>query len=171
MYDELVTNQINALQPPYREYVLSDMPGIIAEEFGRGYQFDEVRTGVLGNAIILLLTFLLNREQFVEFVTSECGLTTAEATDLSWGVITSLPEDIRELYLATVATLTQTTAAAPLDLNSEINQAESVLNTIRTMPPTPDETVYTSTQSAILSEGAATLPTADPSAPRWDSSR
>lgn len=57
------------------------------------------------------------------------------------------------------------------DVSIDSPTANTEIPPIRTMPPTPDETVYTSTQSAILSEGTATLPTVDPSAPRWDSSR
>lgn len=173
MYDETVTNRINALEGPYREFVLSEMPGVIAESFGEAYQFDEKRTGVLGNAIILLLTFLLSREQFVEFVAAECGLPASEATDLSWGIVSSLPSDISEAYLATARSLNQEVPDVPFDLAAEINQAETTLGSIpqvRTMPQTPagSEPVYTSTQAAILHESTATPATTDPNAPRWD---
>ncbi len=174
MYDETITNRINALQPPYREFVLSDMPKIITEEFGELYSLDDARLGALGNAIILLLTFLLDRKQFVEFAQHECALSFTEADALSWGIITSLPEDIRELYLTTDATL-NASAASPFDLSSEIHQTETILEAIpsvRTMQSTPAETVYTSTQAAILHEGTTPdSPAATNTGPRWDSAQ
>ncbi len=176
MYDETVTNRINALQPPYREFILSDMPRIIAEEFGDTYKLDDARLGALGNAIMLLLTFLLNKDQFTQFVSLECELSNSESENLYWGVVMSLPEDIRKLFSTTTSSLGAAPLTSPSTTTPTSNSgstSESV-PTVRTMPPVPAapaETVYTSTQAAILHESAGTPPATEPNAPRWDTAR
>jgi hypothetical protein len=103
----------------------------------------------------------------------EVGSKLSSELNLTSDISNALTRDLLD-FLAPLSDPSWQIPQETTDITSEVEAIEATLDTlpqVRTMPPTPAETVYTSTQSAILSEGAATLPTVDPSAPRWDSAR
>jgi len=184
MLDSLIKNRLDLLEPAYRSAILSDLPSTIGSSFAEYYDLDEDKTDALTNAVVLLLLFLLNEQQFIEFVTLECGISRAESQSLYHGIVLALPEPIRADFEETKNVLDTNTPRSDASLlQAEITATEEALTalpTFRTMAPIipTEETVYTSTQAAILHEGrvnpsptsAQTSPSAShpPSSPRWD---
>lgn len=83
---------------------------------------------------------------------------------------TGIPAETAErILLAAEAKMLETSAT-----QTDASLPSGGIPPLRTMPPAPtapEETVYTSTQAAILHESTATPPTTDPNAPRWDTAR
>lgn len=152
MYDEIVTNQIAKLPDFYQEFILSEMPGVMAETFVPTFDLDEAEEIVLGNAIVLLLIFLLDRTTFKDFVSQECQIPLVNLAGLDSAIITALPDDIKTFFLRTELELDNLPKQTTEDLASEISAVENTLRHIQINP----EPTYTSTQAAILEEGRHT---------------
>lgn len=172
MYDETVINQLENLQPQYREFILSEMPEVIAEGFSMGLNLTEAEQGTFTNAVILFLIFLLDRESFRSFLATECGVPIERTSGLDSAIVAALPPEIKSLFLTSEAELNNLAENSSPDLTAEIQMAEAALSSIpsvRTMAgdgqATPPETTYTSTQAAILTEKYGEVPQ---SGARWE---
>ena len=171
----------DSLEPSYRAFVLGNIPTIIAEEFGRGYDFDTEANDILVTAVFLLLIFAINEDLFIDFVSQGCSISREEASSLFWGIVTALPEPYKNQFIVTAHEINNSAGISSTDLAAQIVETESAiatLPTIRTMNQA--EPVYSSTQAALLREGRASnsspstpSPTtaAPATPPTWDSAR
>lgn len=149
MYDETVTNQIAKLPTLYQEFILREMPAVMAEAFVSTYNLDEEGEAVLGNAIILFLIFLLDRDGFKDFISRQCQIDLPALEGLDYAIVTSLPDYIKEIFLKIESSLDNLSSQSNSDLISEISAVEASLKTLNSST----ENTYTSTQAAILQEG------------------
>jgi hypothetical protein len=182
MIDSQIKDRLISLNSTYRSFLESELPSEISAAFAEYYSLTEARATALENAVILLLLFKLNKEQFVNFVTLECNIEPEESRSLYQGIILALPDIIQTAFAETTESLLVSTTRAQNDtLQEEISATEKefqALPPLRTMTPVlpTDETFYTSTQAAILHEGKTTSPTPTPSpsttstrtGPRWE---
>ncbi len=167
-----IKTRLEQLTPEYRAFIGSGLPEEISRTFAEYYNLTPERAVALENAIILLLIFVLNEEQFINFVALECTIDPEESRLLYHGIVLALPETIEQMFQSTTQALSTSTNPNLLSLEQEITSTQEAIKTIpqvRTMAPiTPEETVYTSTQAAILHEGQSADQKQTSSA-RWES--
>lgn len=168
MPDNKIQERIQSLNPAYGLYVLGSMPAIIAQTFAESYKLNASQAMALENGIQLLLLFFIDELGLSDFLAKECNLPLNEARSLTSAILLALPQEIKDMYKTTSAEVFSN------DLSKEILEAEAVLNTIPKTIPRPEEKVYTTTQSAILTEAKPTavpLPPPSSSTPRWDTEK
>lgn len=165
-----IEQRLLSLDSSYRNFILSDYFKEICDVFTETNNLSEAESIRLENGFVLLMTFIIDRPEFVVFVEQECGIAAGQGELLHNAFLQSLPipiltayeEIYREIYSQSSGNL----------LESEILEAEALLNNIPKPALAAEERVYTSTQSAILSEANTSAHNSPTSAPasnsRWD---
>ncbi len=160
--DPLIQQRLSILNPEYATLVQSDFADTAAIQFGTPHQFDEAQVGILSNAITLYLLCFLDFSAFAEFIATECDLPLEDATTLAHGIVATLPEGfttlhdeaIQQLLTAAAATQPQVSVSSP---NTSAG-IRTMAQDIQQAQPTATEATYTSTQEALLREGAPPTP-------------
>ncbi len=169
---QTIEQRLLSLDPTYRDFVLSDYFEEICGVFVDTSNLNDEQSVVLENGFVLLMTFFFDRPEFIIFAEEECGIPRSDGELLVEGFIQALPLPIVSAY-EEIYSETFLSPSTNL-LESEILEAEAVLKAIPKPIPHPTENVYTTTQSAILTEAKATLTTRIPppppssSTPRWE---
>jgi len=187
MIDQNIKDRLSQLNPTYVEFIKSDFAHGAAKELSKATQFDEDQTNTLSNGIMLYLLVFLNFEELVEFISSECKVSSEQAFQLAGAVISSLPDEFTKMHQAAYGSISgekpSKTGGVGEDLASDIAETEATMNAIPT-PPTPSsphirtmagdmtgsqtggEVTHSSTQADILNNSQ---PVAPENAPRWES--
>ena len=159
MPEQIIKDRLTQLDPAYRSFVTSDEPSTIVQSLAEIHNLDEISLLALENGFLLLLLFLLSKNDFTVFIVEECHISAEQAVLLTSAFLLALPADIRTAYENSVI---QTTEQSESKLLNEIKEAEDLLNTMPTLntmtAPEAGETTYTSTQSAILQDSLHNLP-------------
>ena len=175
-----IEQRLLSLDSNYSDFILSDYFDEICGVFIETNNLDEAQSIRLENGFVLLMTFFFDRTEFITFAEKEGGLPNGQGELLLEGFLQALPPPIVNAY---EEIYNQTFSITNNILESEILEAEALLNAIPNPIPQPQEAVYTSTQSAILTEARmvptrppATVPlpppsSGAPSAPRWETQK
>ena len=155
-----INQRLLSLDSTYSDFILSDYLNEICGVFIETNNLDEAHSIRLENGFVLLMTFFFDRTEFITFAEKECGLPDGQGELLLEGFLQALPPSIVNAY---EEIYNQTFSITNNILESEILEAEALLNAIPKPLPQPPEAVYTSTQSAILTE-ARIVPTPPPTA-------
>lgn len=159
MPEQIIKDRLKQLDPTYRSFVTSGEPSAIVLSLAEIHNLDEDSILALENGFLLLLLFLLSKNDFTVFIVEECHISAEQAILLTAAFLLALPADIRTAYESSI---TQTNEQSESKLLNEIKEAEDLLNTMPTLramvAPEAGETTYTSTQSAILQDSLHNLP-------------
>jgi hypothetical protein len=139
MLDKIIQDRFNILEPGYTEFVKSNFTTILATQLGEHHKLPTEKTIILSNAIILFLVFLLDLDDFINFIVSGCGVSKDEAGQIAGAVLESMPEHFLAQYHNTEQQFVQDGLSANDQVVTE---------------PTP-ETIHSTTQDAILKKDKA----------------
>jgi hypothetical protein len=161
MINPTIKQRLDELEPSYRDFVLSDFPTTIAESFAEAHNFDDIKTVVLENGIVLFLLFFFDKQDLTNFIVSDCELNEKEASLLTTAIIMALPKEIKTAHEQTRDLVFKDKNTNPTDEILSTAEAEALAHTtspLRTMegdstqetPKPPEEKTYTVNQSDLL---------------------
>ncbi|MDC1205585.1 hypothetical protein N8083_01935 [Candidatus Pacebacteria bacterium] len=98
MTNPAIKQRLAILSPEYRAFILSEYPNVVARTFGESLGFDEIKTTVLENGIVLFLLIFLNKEELIAFIATECHISEKESSELIAAIQQTLPDQfLKEL--------------------------------------------------------------------------
>lgn len=139
MNDSTIEQRLSQLEPEYRTFVESDFVPTTAVTLGTTEGFSDHQQDVLENAILLYLLFFVTQEELTQFISSECNTPLATATDITGGIIASLPPGFSEMQRTAYENLhpsESTTSQTPSE-SPVVNQTPPAPPVAEPAPATP----------------------------------
>ena len=145
MTSSIIKERLDLLETNYRNYLVSGEVSKIAQDFATEHQFNEDKSIVFENGIVMLLMFFIDKKDFVDYLVNECGINSIhDAEILTEAILLSLPKNTRSSYDATRIQIFENLSGLektlkpeePINIDKEIKETEAVLNSmnhIRTM--------------------------------------
>ena len=108
-----IQDRLSILLPEYQEFIQGSFITEAADQLGKASGFGDKKISVLENAFTLYFLLFMDNKEVIDFIKSECEVSLNDAENLTYALLTSLPEEYRLMQKTAYDYLNTTTEEDP----------------------------------------------------------